>query len=174
MNFNRLFTAIALLLVTSSAAIAQKMLTGRVTSSDDGSPLVGAAVLVRGSERSAITDLEGRYSIKASKGETLFFSCLGMQDKDVIVGDETVLDVVMKLDSKLLDEVMVVAYGTSKKESFTGSAEVVKSDKLKDRASTNITKMLDGQVSGVMTTSGSGQPGSGSSIRIRGFGYIND
>lgn len=173
MNFNRLFTAVVLLLVTSSAAIAQNILTGRVTSSDDGSPLVGAAVLVRGSDRSAITDLDGRYSIKASKGETLFFSCLGMQDKEVLVGDETVLDVVMKLDSKLLDEVMVVAYGTTKKESFTGSAEVVKSDKLKDRASTNITKMLDGQVSGVMTTSGSGQPGSGSSIRIRGFGSIN-
>mgnify|MGYP000346865681 CR=1 FL=1 len=79
----------------------------------------------------------------------------------------------MKSDTEMLDEVMVIAYGTTKKESFTGSAEVIKSEKLKERPVANVTKALDGMVAGVQTTSGSGQPGSGSSVVVRGYGSIN-
>ena len=79
----------------------------------------------------------------------------------------------MKSDAEMLEEVMVVAYGTTKKESFTGSAEVIKSEKLKERPIANVTKALDGMVAGVQTTSGSGQPGSGSSVVVRGYGSIN-
>ena len=76
-------------------------------------------------------------------------------------------------DSKLLDEVMVVAYGTAKKESFTGSAEIIKSEKIAQRPVANVTKALEGLASGVQTTSGSGQPGSGVSVIVRGFGSMN-
>ncbi len=72
-----------------------------------------------------------------------------------------------------MDEVMVVAYGTAKKESFTGSAEVIDNDVLEKRPVANISKAIEGQVAGVQTTSGSGQPGEGASIVIRGFGSIN-
>lgn len=82
------------------------------------------------------------------------------------------LKITMQTDNQSLDEVVVVAYGTAKKESFTGSAEVIKNEKIEKRTVANVTKALDGMVSGVQTTSGSGQPGSGSSVVIRGFGSI--
>ena len=158
---------------TGFLAGAQSLLEGRVTSKEDGSPLPGVAVIVEKTGSSAITTADGTYSISASKGDIILFTCLGMNDIKQTVGDSGVLNVEMSVDSKLLEEVIVVAYGTSKKESFTGSAEVVKADKIKDRAVSDVSKMIDGQVSGVMTTSGSGQPGSGASIRIRGFGSVN-
>ena len=78
----------------------------------------------------------------------------------------------MQTDNQSLDEVVVVAYGTAKKESFTGSAEIIKNEKIEKRTVANVSKALDGLVAGVQTTSGSGQPGSGSSVVIRGFGAI--
>ena len=94
-----------------------------------------------------------------------------MQAQDVAIKPN--VKVIMKSDAEMLDEVMVIAYGTTKKESFTGSAEVIKSEKLKERPVANVTKALDGMVAGVQTTSGSGQPGSGSSVVVRGYGSIN-
>ncbi len=94
-----------------------------------------------------------------------------MQAQDVAIKPN--VKVIMKSDTEILDEVMVIAYGTTKKESFTGSAEVIKSEKLKERPVANVTKALDGMVAGVQTTSGSGQPGSGSSVVVRGYGSIN-
>lgn len=94
-----------------------------------------------------------------------------MQAQDVAIKPN--VKVIMKSDTEMLDEVMVIAYGTTKKESFTGSAEVIKSEKLKERPVANVTKALDGMVAGVQTTSGSGQPGSGSSVVVRGYGSIN-
>lgn len=94
-----------------------------------------------------------------------------MQTQEVAV--KASVKVTMKSDSEVLDEVMVVAYGTAKKSSFTGSATVVKTEKISKRPVANVTKALDGMVTGVQTTSGSGQPGSGSSVVIRGYGSIN-
>ena len=82
------------------------------------------------------------------------------------------LRILMQTDNQSLDEVVVVAYGTAKKESFTGSAEIIKNEKIEKRTVANVSKALDGLVAGVQTTSGSGQPGSGSSVVIRGFGSI--
>ena len=82
------------------------------------------------------------------------------------------LKIVLKTDAQQIDEVMVVAYGTTKKESFTGSAEVIKADKLKERPIANVTKALDGMIAGVQTTSGSGQPGTSASVVVRGYGSI--
>ncbi len=146
---------------------------GIVRQESDGDPLTGVAVTDEKAGRSVITDGEGRFVIEASEGTELTFSFLGLQTETVTVGRQSFIEVFLREDAKVLDDVIVVAYGTSTKESFTGSAEVVRADKIKDRPATDVTKMLDGQVSGVMTTSGSGQPGSGSDIRIRGFGSIN-
>ena len=147
--------------------------TGTVRDASDGSPLPGAAVFTSDRRNSAITDIDGHYRITLRKGETLEYSCLGMVSQKRSVDGGGVIDVSLEAEKRVLDDVIVVAYGTSKKESFTGSAEVVGPDKISDRAADNITKMLDGQVAGVMATSGSGQPGSGSDIRIRGFGSVN-
>lgn len=106
-----------------------------------------------------------------SSAKTLMVSYIGYRTQEVGIAPN--VKVVLKAESELLDEVMVVAYGTAKKSSFTGSATVVKTEKLSKRPVANVTKALDGMVTGVQTTSGSGQPGSGSSVVIRGYGSIN-
>jgi TonB-linked SusC/RagA family outer membrane protein len=144
-----------------------------VVDANNGLPLVGVTVTVEDGNAATVTALQGDYTIKVSEGQTLVFSFLGMTTQRHKVGTSDVIDIRMTADNKILDDVFVVAYGTTKKETFTGSAEVVTIDKLKDRPVTDVTKMLDGQVAGVMSTSGGGQPGSGAELRIRGFGSIN-
>jgi len=101
----------------------------------------------------------------------LVISFVGMRTQELAIKPN--MKVLLKSDSELLDEVMVVAYGTAKKSSFTGSASTIDSKKLASRPITNVTKGLEGQTTGVLTTSGSGQPGESSSVVIRGFGSIN-
>lgn len=94
-----------------------------------------------------------------------------MQTQEVAI--KPTVKVILKSDAQVIDEVMVVAYGTAKKTSFTGSAATVKSGELKKRQMSNVTKAIDGLAPGVQATTGSGQPGSSSSIYIRGMGSIN-
>ena len=101
----------------------------------------------------------------------MVISFIGLQTQEVDI--QPVVKVVLHADSEVLDEVMVVAYGTAKKSSFTGSASVIGGDKIESRPITNVTKALEGQTTGVLTTSGSGQPGESASIVIRGYGSIN-
>lgn len=155
----------------SNAQISQ--VTGNVTSEEDGLPVVGASVLVKGTTVGTVTDIDGNFTITGlpASAKLLVVSFIGLQSQEVAV--KPVVNVVLKSASKQLDEVMVVAYGTAKKESFTGSAEVIKAEKLSARPVANVTKALDGLVAGVQTTSGSGQPGSGVSVVVRGYGSIN-
>ena len=106
-----------------------------------------------------------------SSAGTLVISFIGLQTQEVEI--QPVVKVVLHADSEVLDEVMVVAYGTAKKSSFTGSASVVGGDKIESRPITNVSKALEGQTTGILTTSGSGQPGESASIVIRGYGSIN-
>ena len=147
--------------------------TGVVISEEDGQPVIGASVLVKGTQLGTITGVDGDFTLSnvPSSAKTLQITYIGMQAQDVAIKPN--VKVIMKSDTEMLDEVMVIAYGTTKKESFTGSAEVIKSEKLKERPVANVTKALDGMVAGVQTTSGSGQPGSGSSVVVRGYGSIN-
>ena len=148
-------------------------ITGTVISEEDGLPVVGASVLVKGTTTGTVTDMDGKFTLTnvPSSAKTLMISFIGM--KTVEVGIAPQLTVYLKTDSETLDEVMVVAYGSAKKSSFTGSAANIDSKKLELRPITNVTKGLEGQSTGILTTSGSGQPGSSASIVIRGFGSIN-
>lgn len=151
-----------------------KTITGTVTSATDNSPLPGVSVVLKGTTNGCATNFEGKFNLVIpNESETLVFSFIGMITQEVPISGRTVINVKMQDEALEVDEVMVVAYGTSKKESFTGSAEVVKAEKLTKRVSANITKALEGQAAGIQTTSGSGQPGSGAEIRIRGFGSLN-
>jgi len=153
-------------------AHAQTKVTGTVISAENNEPVIGASIVVKGTTIGSVTDLDGFFSLEVpSSARTLMVSYLGLKTQEVQVKRN--LQIVMYPDSKLLDEVMVVAYGTAKKESFTGSAEIIKSEKIAQRPVANVTKALEGLASGVQTTSGSGQPGSGVSVVIRGFGSIN-
>ena len=147
--------------------------TGTVVSEEDGLPVVGASVLVKGTTTGTVTDMDGKFTLTnvPSSAKTLMISFIGM--KTVEIGIAPQLTVYLKTDSETLDEVMVVAYGSAKKSSFTGSAANIDQKKLELRPITNVTKGLEGQSTGILTTSGSGQPGSSASIVIRGFGSIN-
>lgn len=174
MRIRQLFLSLSLLCLAAPFLSAQSLtIKGKVTDATDGTPMTGVAVYDPVSGNSSMTDLDGNYFIKVDKGATLEFSFLGMKGEKIVVNDQEVINLAMHPDVNLLEDVLVVAYGTATKESFTGSAETVTAQKLKDRPVSNVSKMLDGQVAGVMTTSGSGQPGSGADIRIRGFGSIN-
>lgn len=174
MAIRKILITVLCLLAAAHSLSAQKItVTGQVTVSFDGSPLPGAAVLEKGGSGYAITDLDGFYTISVPADATLTYSCLGMAEQSIAVGGRTKIDVAMESDTNILEDVLVVAYGTASKSSFTGSAETIRADKLRDRPVADVSRMLDGQVSGVMSTSGSGQPGSGSGIMIRGFGSIN-
>jgi TonB-linked SusC/RagA family outer membrane protein len=159
-------------LISISWAFSQTRVTGKVLSGENGDPIIGATILVKGTNTGTITDTEGKFSLTVPAGaKELRISYVGMTAKEVPV--KPVMEVVLQPANQDLGEVMVVAYGTSNKRSFTGSAQEVKSEDLTKRLVANVTKALDGQVAGVQTTSGSGQPGSGAAIIIRGFGSIN-
>ena len=163
-----------LAVTVTSAAYAQDItVSGNVTEASTGEPLVGATVFVEGTTTGATTDADGHYSISVSADGELTVSMIGYVSQTIAVGGRTVIDVAMAEDSYDLEELIVVAYGTAKKESFTGSVAVMGDEELAQRKVSNITKALDGLAPGVQATSGSGQPGSSSTIIIRGFGSIN-
>ena len=150
-----------------------RRITGTVTGSSDGASIPGVSVIVKGTTIGTVSNLDGRYTIDAPQEATvLVFSFVGMRTQEVTITGTT-LNVALEAEMFGVDEVMVVAYGTAKKESFTGSAEVISNEKLERRTVANVTKALDGMAPGIQATSGSGQPGAGSAIVIRGFGSIN-
>ncbi len=166
------FLLFCLLLGIGMANAQTTKVTGTVTSAEDNEPIIGASIVVKGTTIGTVTDFNGAFSLDVpSSAKTLVVSFVGMKAQEV--GVKANLNILLESDNQMLDEVMVIAYGTAKKESFTGSAEVIKAEKIGKRPVANITKALDGQVAGVQTTSGSGQPGSGVSVVIRGFGSIN-
>ena len=154
------------------SALAQTKVSGTVLSQEDGQPIIGAAVKVVGTSTGLLTDVNGRFTLTLPEGKNqLEITYLGYEGQTVTAKNG--MRVFLKTDAKVVDEVVVVAYGTSKKSSFTGSAESINGEKLELRPLTNVAKALEGNASGVQTTSASGQPGSEPSIHIRGFGSIN-
>ena len=165
----------ALLFMSIGIASAQETLTvtGKVVD-ERSQPVAGAYVLVNGTTIGTITDAEGNFGIKAvpADAKEIIVTFLGMSTASAKVSAEP-LHIVMHEDATFLDETIIVAYGSADKKSFTGSAEVIKSESLEKRTVANVTKALDGLSTGVITTSGSGQPGAGASVVIRGFGSLN-
>ncbi|MFH4967057.1 TonB-dependent receptor [Gaetbulibacter sp. M240] len=149
-----------------------KTVSGTVTDAS-GLPLPGATVLVKGTNSGTSADFDGNYSIQVNQGATLVYSFVGYITKEMTVGSSNVINVTMTEDAESLDEVVVVAYGTTTKEAFTGSAGVVQSEQLELRALTSPIAAIEGNVTGVQFLSTSGQPGSSPSIVIRGVGTLN-
>ena len=170
----KLMLLLACLFVGIGLVTAQtQKVTGVVISEEDGQPVIGASVLVKGTQIGAITGVDGDFTLPnvPSSAKTLVISYIGMQTQEVAIKPS--LKVVMKSDTEMLDEVMVVAFGTAKKSAFTGSAKVVGTEKLEQSQVTNVTDALAGAVPGVTLTSNDGAPGAKSSIKIRGFSSIN-
>jgi TonB-dependent starch-binding outer membrane protein SusC len=155
-----------------SAFAQQKTITGTVTGAEDKLPIIGATVQVKGTTTGAATDLDGKYSISAPQGATLEFRYVGMKNKDVVVGTSNVIDVQLDYDVMGIDEVIIVAYGTQKREAKTGSVSVVNNEKIQGIPETSFDKMLSGKVAGLVISSTSGQPGGNTEVRIRGTSTI--
>ena len=147
--------------------------TGNVTSEEDGQPVVGATILVKGTTIGTVTDIDGNFTLPnnvPSSAKTLQISYIGMQTQEVAIQPR--VRVVLKSDAQLIDEVVVVGYGTTRREAKTGSITTVSSEQIADIPASSVDKMLAGKMAGVSVTAASGQPGSASNIRIRGTSSI--
>ena len=163
---------LACLLFGASVVTAQtSKVAGIVTSASDGEPVIGASVAVKGNATlGAVTDLNGKFEIAnvPSSAKTLVVSYVGMATQEVAI--KPYVKVVLEEDSEVLDEVMVVAFGTTKKQAFTGSAAVVGAEQIDKHVATNVANTLVGSVAGLQMRGSSGQPGAGAgSINIRGI-----
>lgn len=166
-------TLFVTLLAGLQIALAQNTRVTGTVKDDNGDPLAGVAVLVGGTQRGVTTNADGTYSIQVPANGALQFSFVGMKSLDVAVDNRKVIDVTMETDAENIDNVIVVAFGTAKKEAFTGSASVISGGDIQRRQTSNVSNALAGQVAGVQMTSNTGQPGAASTIRIRGIGSIN-
>ncbi len=164
-----------LLVLLGIGATAQNItVTGTVTSSEDGEPLIGATVRVKGSSTGGTaTDIDGVYNISCKKGAVLQFSYVGYEAAERTVGDATKIDVVLSTQSNMLEELVVIGYGSVKKSDLTGSVSSVNSDKLTQTPAASLSNALQGQVAGVTVNSLTGRPGADAEVRIRGVGTVN-
>lgn len=175
----RMALILALLIIGSMTALAQAAtgniaVTGMVLD-EEGEPVIGATIRVKESGFAVVTDIDGRYSIRADKGNTIMASYIGCMPEEAVVADAATIDFTLRTDNKLLDEVVVVGYGIVKKKDLTGSVSSLKGDIVTDRRTTQLSNALQGTMAGVQVSRNSGQPGTGASdILIRGVTTIKD
>lgn len=173
MNYIRHMVVLVLALI--STAVWGQTVSGTVTD-ENNQPLPGATVVVQGTNRGTSTDFDGKYQINAAQGETLVFSYVGYATQEIIAkggGNSLTINALLQPNTKL-DEVVVTAYGkTQSKESLTGAVDVVGAETLEKRNLANPISSLEGNVTGLQTYSGSGQPGAGPDLVIRGVGTLN-
>ena len=161
-------------LVVAPFLFAQTSITvkGRVTD-EHGEPAIGAGVLISGTLIGTSTDTDGRYTLEVKKGQRLIFSYLGYQDHIVLVADKSVIDVQLQPDVNLMEEIVVVGYGATRRSDLTGSVASVSAGKVEEFKSSSVLGALGGQIAGVQVTASDGTPGAGFDIKIRGVGTVN-
>ncbi len=166
----KLFSLVFVFIASYSFA-QQRTIQGTVKTADDSS-LFGVSVTIKGTSRGVSTNLEGNYSIAASSGDILVFTYIGYETVEKTVESSNTINVTLVEDSEVLEQVIVVAYGTSTKESFTGSADIIDSKVIAGRTVTSALAAIEGNATGVQFTGGGG-PGASPNIVIRGVGTLN-
>ncbi len=169
----RMLPVLAFCLTLMTANAQNLTLTGIVTSSNDGEPLIGASVVEKGTKNGAATDIDGKYSIKTKVGATLTFSYVGYKSRDIKVVNGSTLDVELEEDTRVLDEVVVVGYGAMKRSDLTGAVSSIGEDAIKQGVNTSVEQAMQGRIAGVQVTQNSGAPGGGISVQIRGINSLN-
>lgn len=149
-------------------------ISGKITD-ENGEGLPGASVVVKGTTIGATTDLDGKYKLSVPEQSIVVVSFVGYKTSEILVVGQSVIDVQMELDAEQLEEVVVVGYGTQKKENLTGSLSTIKMKNEENRPIANATQVLAGRAAGVMVTQTSGNPGGdGATIRVRGIGTLGN
>lgn len=170
-EFKSIFFWIFLFLTSTLGLQAQDLLVKGEVKDDQGEPLIGVSVSIQGTQRGTVTNYDGEYSIRVSEGEELAFSYMGMKPQTVKVGKSDVINIIMVTDTQLLDEAVVIGYGTAKKQDLTGSIGTVSSSDILKQPSMNAVQSVQGKMSGVNITA-TDAPGSNPSVIIRGLGTV--
>ncbi len=168
----RILLTFLLLLSGSIALFAQKKITGKVFD-EQNQPLIGATILIKGTNQGTVTDVEGKYTIDASDGSAvLVISFIGYLTEEFVIGDQSKINVILVPDVTGLDEVVVIGYGTVRRRDLTAPVSSVSFEQLKDMPLTSTTQALTGRLSGVQITTSEGSPDAEVRIRVRGGGSI--
>lgn len=168
-----LLSSLVLFIAAGNVFAQERTVSGRVTSTEDGSSLPGVNVVLKGTTIGTATDADGRYSLSVpSSGGSLVFSFVGLATQEIAIGDRSVVDVSLALDATQLSEVVVTTFGEAKRSSFTGSYSQITAENIATRPLSNVITAIAGSTAGVTTTAGTGQPGAAPDIRIRGFSSI--
>lgn len=158
-------------LFLSTDAFAQQMLVKGLVKDTTGEPVIGANVVVKGTTNGTITDLDGLFQLQANQGDVLTVSFIGYKTQEVPAAAS--MNVILKDDTELLDEVVVIGYGSVKKSDLSGSVVAIKAEEMNKGAVTSPQELIMGKVPGLSVSQGDGAPGSGSTIRIRGGASLN-
>lgn len=168
---SKLFTCLAMLFLSFSLMAQTRSVSGTVV--DNVGPVVGASVIEKGTQNGITTDLDGKWSLNVPQGATLVFTSIGYKDVEIVVGSQNVYNVTLEEDRMLLDEVVVVGYGTMKRSDLSGASVSMSEESLKGSIVSSLDQTLQGRAAGVQAVTTSGAPGSSSSIRVRGQATIN-
>jgi len=174
MNMKKTLVAMLLAVICLPAFAQERTVTGKVTDAKDGSPLVAASVVVKGTKKGASTSADGTFSLKVTGTEnTVVVSFLNYAAKEVSIADQSNVNVALTQNSDQLSDVVVIGYGSARKKDLTGSVVNISSKDFVKGQITSPEQLIAGKVAGVQITSNGGAPGSGSTIRIRGGASLN-
>lgn len=171
MSTKKLLSLVAILVLAASVSLHAQETLVHGTVVDASGPVIGAVIMSGGS--GVVTDNNGSYSISVNPDAVLEVSCLGYRSTTVSVNGRTTIDITLEMDTTILEDAVVVGYGTQKKANLTGAVSVIKSESLKDRSALDLGHMLQGSVAGLNVTSASGRPGQATTLNIRGLNSIN-
>ncbi|GLR17166.1 SusC/RagA family TonB-linked outer membrane protein [Portibacter lacus] len=163
---------LAIICFNAFVSNAQSEISGKVTSAND-EPIIGATIIIKGTNVGTTTDIDGSFNIAASEDQTLVFSYIGYSDQEVVIGTQTQLSIILEENTEVLDEVVVIGYGVTAKKDLVSSVSSIKGDQLKNQPVVRLDQSLQGRASGVEVTSQNGAPGAAATIRIRGTNSIN-
>lgn len=172
-RFKKLLLVAMGLLCLIGIEAQMRSITGTVKDAMDGSPIPGASVFVKTTTRGTITAGNGSFTVEVSAGETLVFSFIGYKAQEILIGNQTSLNIALESDMQGVDEVVVIGYGVAKKKDLTGSVQTVSAKDFNQGAITSPQQLVNGKIAGVQIVDGGGAPGAGATIRIRGGSSIN-
>lgn len=173
--YTRLMMVAVAILLMGFQAMGQRIIRGTVTGSDTGETLPGVNVLVKGTTRGTVTDIDGSYQIEVRPGDqSLVFSFIGYDNQEIAIGTSDVVQVVLQISSTYLEEFVVIGYGTVRKSDLTGAVSSLKAEDIVKITALHPEKALQGKVTGVQIITTSGAPGAGAAVRVRGVGTFNN